>query len=60
MTDSLRQLSDAGVAIWLDDMSRGRLVTGTAAMELHRDGPAGLLIDRLPHLSGLSPAKRGD
>jgi transaldolase len=36
MTDSLRQLSDAGVAIWLDDMSRGRLVTGTLA-ELVRD-----------------------
>ncbi|MGH3451777.1 MAG: transaldolase [Haloechinothrix sp.] len=28
MTDPLRQLSDEGVAIWLDDMSRQRLVSG--------------------------------
>jgi transaldolase len=36
MTDPLRQLTDEGVAIWLDDMSRGRLVSGTLA-ELMRD-----------------------
>ena len=36
MTDTLRQLSDAGVAIWLDDMSRGRLTTGNLA-DLIRD-----------------------
>ena len=29
MTETLRQLSDEGVAIWLDDMSRGRLTTGS-------------------------------
>jgi transaldolase len=29
MTDPLRQLSDEGVAIWLDDMSRERLVSGS-------------------------------
>lgn len=29
MTPPLRQLSDEGVAIWLDDMSRGRLVSGS-------------------------------
>ena len=28
MSDRLRQLSDEGVAIWLDDMSRERLVSG--------------------------------
>lgn len=28
MTDRLRQLSDEGVAIWLDDLSRDRLTTG--------------------------------
>jgi transaldolase len=28
MTDQLQQLSDDGVAIWLDDLSRDRLVTG--------------------------------
>ena len=36
MTDSLRQLSEEGVAIWLDDMSRARLATGTLA-DLIRD-----------------------
>ncbi|HTR68757.1 MAG TPA: transaldolase [Mycobacteriales bacterium] len=36
MTDALKDLSDAGVAVWLDDLSRERLVTGTLA-ELIRD-----------------------
>jgi transaldolase len=31
MTDALKELSDAGVAIWLDDLSRERLVTGGLA-----------------------------
>lgn len=35
-TDSLRQLSAEGVAIWLDDMSRGRLATDGLA-DLVRD-----------------------
>jgi transaldolase len=35
-TETLKQLSDAGVAIWLDDLSRERLVNGTLA-ELVRD-----------------------
>jgi transaldolase len=35
-TETLKQLSDAGVAIWLDDLSRERLVAGTLA-ELVRD-----------------------
>ena len=36
MTDSLQELSQAGVAIWLDDMSRGRLATENLA-DLIRD-----------------------
>jgi transaldolase len=36
MTDSLRELSEAGVAIWLDDLSRGRLATENLA-DLVRD-----------------------
>jgi transaldolase len=35
-SDSLRQLSDEGVSIWLDDMSRARLSSGTLA-DLVRD-----------------------
>ncbi|PPK66743.1 transaldolase [Actinokineospora auranticolor] len=36
MTDILKQLSDAGVSIWLDDLSRERLTSGNLA-ELIRD-----------------------
>ncbi len=36
MTDRLKQLSDAGVSIWLDDLSRERIETGNLA-ELVRD-----------------------
>jgi transaldolase len=36
MTDRLKALADAGVSIWLDDLSRERLVTGNLA-ELIRD-----------------------
>jgi transaldolase len=31
MSDPLKELSEAGVAVWLDDLSRERLVTGTLA-----------------------------
>jgi transaldolase len=31
MADALKELSEAGVAIWLDDLSRDRLVTGSLA-----------------------------
>src|ERR1700710_2376918 len=36
MTDALRNLSEAGVAVWLDDLSRDRLQSGNLA-ELIRD-----------------------
>ncbi|WP_156756480.1 transaldolase [Actinokineospora pegani] len=36
MTDNLKTLSDAGVSIWLDDLSRERLTSGNLA-ELIRD-----------------------
>jgi transaldolase len=36
MTDRLAELAEAGVSIWLDDLSRERLVTGSLA-ELIRD-----------------------
>jgi transaldolase len=36
MTDALRELSEAGVAIWLDDLSRGRLASNDLA-DLVRD-----------------------
>src|SRR3954453_18386684 len=36
MTDPLRELSEAGGAVWLDDLSRDRIQTGNLA-ELIRD-----------------------
>ena len=36
MTDRLQTLSDAGVSIWLDDLSRERIETGNLA-ELVKD-----------------------
>ena len=36
MSDPLAQLSAAGVAVWLDDLSRQRLVTGNLS-QLARD-----------------------
>ncbi len=36
MTDPLQALSNAGVAVWLDDLSRARLQTGNLA-DLVRD-----------------------
>jgi len=42
MTDSLTDLTDAGVSIWLDDLSRDRLVTGTLADLAARDHVVGV------------------
>ncbi len=42
MTDSLTDLTNAGVSIWLDDLSRDRLVTGTLADLAARDHVVGV------------------
>jgi transaldolase len=42
MTDSLADLTSAGVSIWLDDLSRDRLVTGTLADLAARDHVVGV------------------
>jgi len=42
MTDSLADLTSAGVSIWLDDLSRDRLVTGTLAGLAARDHVVGV------------------
>jgi transaldolase len=42
MTDSLTDLTNAGVSIWLDDLSRDRLVTGTLAGLAARDHLVGV------------------
>ncbi len=48
MADALSALSDAGVSIWLDDLSRERLVTGSLAR----------LAARTITLSALPPIRR--
>jgi transaldolase len=42
VTDSLADLTNAGVSIWLDDLSRDRLVTGTLADLAARDHVVGV------------------
>ena len=45
MNDALRTLSEAGVSIWLDDMSRERLVSGSLADLAARDHVVGVTTD---------------
>jgi transaldolase len=42
MTTPTQQLSDAGVSIWLDDLSRGRLDTGTLAKLIEEKNVVGV------------------
>lgn len=42
MTDALRRLSDAGVAVWLDDLSRDRLRSGGLAELVADQGVVGV------------------
>ena len=42
MTTPTQQLSDAGVSIWLDDLSRGRLNTGTLAKLIEEKNVVGV------------------
>ena len=42
MNDRLQALSDAGVSIWLDDLSRERIVTGGLAELVETSGVVGV------------------
>ena len=42
MTDRLAELSKAGVSIWLDDLSRDRLTSGSLASLVARDHVVGV------------------
>ena len=42
MTDSLAALTEAGVSIWLDDLSRDRLTSGSLANLVAHDHVAGV------------------
>ncbi|HYY18984.1 MAG TPA: hypothetical protein VE864_09095 [Streptosporangiaceae bacterium] len=43
MTDRLAELSRAGVSIWLDDLSRDRLTSGSLASLVARDHVVGVI-----------------
>ncbi len=42
MANALQQLADAGVAIWLDDLSRSRIQSGELASMVEHDGVVGI------------------
>ena len=42
MADRLKELSDVGVSIWLDDLSRERLVSGNLESMLETDSVVGV------------------
>ena len=42
MTDHLKDLTDAGVSIWLDDLSRERIETGNLAELVKNDYVVGV------------------
>lgn len=42
MTDRLKELSEVGVSIWLDDLSRSRLITGNLAGLVANDSVVGV------------------
>lgn len=42
MNDRLKALADAGVSIWLDDLSRGRITSGNLASKIEDDSVSGV------------------
>lgn len=42
MNERLKALADAGVSIWLDDLSRGRLTSGNLAEKIQNDSVSGV------------------
>ena len=42
MNDRLKALADAGVSIWLDDLSRGRITSGNLAEKIAEDSVSGV------------------
>jgi len=60
MTDRLQQLSDAGVSIWLDDLSRERLETGNLADLVANSHVVGVTSNPSIFQSALSKGERYD
>ena len=60
MTDRLKQLSEAGVSIWLDDLSRERLETGNLADLVKNSFVVGVTTNPSIFASALSEGERYD
>jgi len=60
MTDRLQQLSEAGVSIWLDDLSRERLETGNLADLVRDSHVVGVTTNPSIFQSALSKGERYD
>ncbi len=60
MTDPLKALSDAGVSIWLDDLSRERLETGNLAELVATSHVVGVTTNPAIFQSALSDGERYD
>jgi transaldolase len=60
MTDRLQQLSEAGVSIWLDDLSRERLETGNLADLMKNQHVVGVTSNPSIFQSALSEGERYD
>jgi transaldolase len=60
MTDRLQQLSDAGVSIWLDDLSRERLETGNLADLMKNQHVVGVTSNPSIFQAALSEGERYD
>jgi transaldolase len=60
MTDHLQELSEAGVSIWLDDLSRERLETGNLADLVKNDHVVGVTTNPSIFASALADGERYD
>ena len=60
MTDHLRDLTDAGVSIWLDDLSRERIETGNLAELLKNDYVVGVTTNPSIFAAALAQGERYD
>ncbi len=58
MTDSLKALRDAGVSIWLDDLSRERLASGNLAELVQDSGVVGVTTNPTIFASALANGER--
>ncbi len=60
MNDRLQALADAGVSIWLDDLSRERIETGNLASLVADSGVVGVTTNPTIFASAISDGERYD